>query len=452
MKKSKRRLTNGLAGLGAAALLTGCMGSDIAEVTRGALASIGGKPEVSVAPDAPQAALAGGAGGTGENATSQVIDGLLQRRSVLGSGTVYAQVAGAVLAANSRAAEAELRAAKLRAQAASKNWLPTIGPNLSLTSLSDVVTGLVVDQVLFSNGRKKAERSFAKADVEVAAVVLAEDTNARVFTALELYITAEESRAKSRASDAVRDRMQHFAHIMKRRVDGGVSDRSDLQITRQKLAELASARSADAQAAQTAISELNAMSLHPLDDLNGLSDVALPGGGAKPLTVLRAEAERERAVAQATIDRAGFLPTISARGNVTTDGSAAGINVGSEQGIGFGTGASLKAIDAAREGANRRVAQADEDSARVLRRLESQLSALQSQEVNAARLLGQANANLDLFDRQYRAGVRPVMDVVSVYETKARLEREQIGYAYSAAIVRLNIARELGVLVDGADI
>ncbi len=433
-------------------MLSGCMGSDLGETTRNAFSAVSPEKQANAETTAPQPALAGGTGGSGDEAQSEIIDGLLGRQSILSSSSSFGKVAGAVLAANSRAAEAELRAAKLRADAASKNWLPTIGPSVSLTSLGEVVAGLVIDQVLFGNGRKKAERAFAKADVEVAAVGLAEDTNDRVLTALGLYIDAEEARAKVRAGEAVRIRMERFAYVMERRVQGGVSDRADLQVTRQKLAEIASNQDADAQTAAMAIAELNAMSLVPLNDVRGLSSVHSPSATAKPLSVLKAEAERERSVAQATIDRSGFLPTVSARGNIAKGGSSASLDVGTENGIGFGTGASLKAIEAAREAASRRVDQADEDSARVLRRLEQQLVALERQQANSGSLLAQADANLDLFDRQYKAGVRPVMDVVRVYETKARVEREQISYAYRAAKVRLEIARELGVLVDGADI
>ncbi len=438
--------------VGVSAILAGCMGTDLAETTRNAFS--GASPDKQATSDAAKAqpALAGGTGGTGENASSLIIDGLLDRQSVLGSGNSYSKVAGAVLAANSRAAEAELRSAKLRAQAASKNWLPTIGPNLSLTSLGEVVAGMLIDQVLFANGRKKAERQFAKADVEVAAVVLAEDTNDRVLTALDLYISAEEARAKARAGDDVLTQMERFAYIMQRRVEGGVSDRADLQVTRQKLAEIESNRASDAQAAATAVAELNAMSLTPLDGVRGLAAIKTPSATAKPLAVLKAEAERERAVAQATIDRSGFLPTVSARGNVAKGGSSASIDVAAENPIGFGTGASLKAIEAAREAASRKVDQADEDSARVLRRLEQQLIALEQKQASSELLVSQANENLALFERQYKAGVRPVMDVVRVYETKVRVEREQIGYAFKAAAVRLKVAAELGVLVDGADI
>ena len=108
------------------------------------------------------------------NSESVIIQGLMQRQSALPDGSAFDQVATAVLAANSRAAEAELRSARLRSEAASKNWLPKIGPQISLTSLGSLVANLVVEQVLFDNGRRKGEREFAVADVEVAAVTLAQ--------------------------------------------------------------------------------------------------------------------------------------------------------------------------------------------------------------------------------------------------------------------------------------
>ena len=74
--------------------------------------------------------------------SSEVIDTLLARSSMLKSGSAYDRVAHAALDASSRAAESELRSAKLRAEAKSKNWLPTIGPNVSLSSLGELVAGI----------------------------------------------------------------------------------------------------------------------------------------------------------------------------------------------------------------------------------------------------------------------------------------------------------------------
>ncbi|WP_306153094.1 TolC family protein [Roseovarius sp. MMSF_3281] len=387
-----------------------------------------------------------------EAAESAIISDLQARRSVLPPGSAYAQVVAPVLEAYSRPAEAELRSARLRAKAASKNWLPRIGPNISLTSLSDIVAQLVVEQVLFDNGRKKAERAFAKADVEAAAVTLAEDTNERVLTALTLYLDAAKARERITLEHATLKDMKHFEWVMNERVKGGVSDMSDLNVLRQKLAEIQSTLSAKQEEEATALAELNAMSARPLNEVSGLGDLAVSGIVAKPLSVLQAEAEKDREIASAKMERAGLLPGVTAGGTLGDGGSGIGVNVKSDQLLGLGTVDSMKALDVAREAANRRVGQAEEDANRRLRRLETRLSALSRQVSEAGALAQQAKANLDLFQRQYDAGQRQVMDVVGVYETFAARQAAQLDLKYDLARTRLELARERGLLADGSSI
>ena len=387
-----------------------------------------------------------------EAANSPIITELQARRSVLPQGSAYDQIARPVLAANSRAAESELKSARLRASAANKNWLPQIGPNISLTSLSDVVAQIIVEQVLFDNGRKKAERAFAKADVEVAAVNLADDTNDRVLTALSLYLDATEARERVELEQRTLKDMQHFEWIMNERVKGGVSDMSDLNIIRSKLSEINATLAAQNEAAATALAELNAMSTEPLNLVSGLSDLSVSTSDAAALDVLLAEAEKERDIAQATMDRAGFLPGVTAGGTLGDGGSGIGVNVTSDQLIGLGTGANLQAIEAEKEAAGRRVAQAQEDTNRALARLDQRASALARQVGEAATLTAQAKANLDLFQQQYDVGQRQVMDVVGVYETFAARQTAEVGLKYELALTRLEIARELGLLADGSQI
>ncbi len=385
------------------------------------------------------------------NAESQIIQGLAARRSVLPKGSAFDQVSAAVLAANSRAAEAELRSARLRSEAASKNWLPTIGPQISLTSLSTVVANMVVDQVLFDNGRRKGERAFAVADVEVAAVALAQDTNDRVHTALGLYTNAVEAREKSALSQVMLQDMSHFAWIMQERVKGGVSDRSDLNVINQKLSEIRASQSADAELAATAMAELNAMSVRPLTDLRGVPAFDVSAAAGQPLSVVKAEAEKTRAIAGAKVDRAGHLPGLSAGGTVGHHNNL-GLHINSEKLIGFGTGASLKAIEATKEAAGRKVSQADEDANRKLRKLEGQIAAKSRQADEAAALTAAAKKNLDLFQDQYDAGQRQVIDVVSVYETYSRQQQSEVTLKYEALRLKLDMAQLLGVLADGNQI
>lgn len=380
----------------------------------------------------------------------EIIGTLEARRSVLPASSSYNQVARAVLATNARAAEAELRAARLRSEAASKNWLPSIGPNISLSSLGDFVASLVVEQVLFDNGRKKAERAYAAADVEVAAVALSQDTNARVYEALDLYLTAEEGRADAKlAAFALKD-MTHFEWVMNERVKGGVSNMSDLNIIRQKLSELRARETAATEKTNAALAELKAMSGTPLSGISGLAPVPMPGAGA--LSVLKAEAEAARSIAEAEAARAGALPGLKASATVTENGTTGGLRLGGDTLLGFGTPAQLKAIAAAKEGAGRKVAQAEEEARRARAGSEAQIAALDRQATEAAGMTAAAKKNLDLFQAQYDGGQRQVMDVVGVYESFVAQQRKEVTLKYDAARLRLKLARDAGQLVDGPSV
>ena len=387
---------------------------------------------------------------TGER--SGVISQLSDRRSLLPAGGTYDQIAKAVLSSNLAPAEAELRAAKLRAEAQSKNWLPTIGPSLSLTSLGDFVASLVIEQVLFDNGRKKAEREFSVADVEVAAVLLSQDTNERVYDALDLYLSAEEGRdIATQANIALKD-MEKFRWIMEQRVAGGVSDLSDLSILNHKISEIKSDRRLGEEKAATAMAELEAMGAENSKALSGLSAVSVDPEITRDLSVLKAHAEKDRDIARAKIERASNLPGLKA--TATGIGGSSDIDAALQTtGIfDLGMGARLKAVDATKEAASRKVDLAHESADRRLSTLGKTYVAAKRATGEAENLTRQAKQNLDVFQSQYEAGQRQIMDVVGVYETYARQKRSQIGHKYDAARAQLKMARDMGLLADGAEI
>jgi adhesin transport system outer membrane protein len=382
---------------------------------------------------------------------SPIIAELAARQSVLTPGSPYAEVAAGVLAADARVAEAELHVAQLRAEAASKNWWPTISPRITLTSLGDVVADLVINQVLFENGRKAAERDLAKADVEMAAVALSESSNKRVYDGLVLYLQAEEGRAAADLYGQALKDMGHFEWVMNERVQGGVSDFSDLNVLKQKLADLRARDAAAREKTTRAMAELNAMSAVSLTGQRGLR-----GMGSTPsdqsLNVLRAKVERDRQLAQAKIARAGHLPGLSAGGSVRNGGEGLALSVNTEQMLGIGTGASLQAIEATKITADRKVTEVEDISRRAIEADQRSIAALKRQAAEAEGLTAQAKTNLDLFQRQYDAGTRQVMDVVSVYESFLRALEKQLDLKFQAARAELDAARRLGVLADGGEV
>jgi adhesin transport system outer membrane protein len=378
---------------------------------------------------------------------SAIILSLQSRSSAIRPGTAYATIAAATLASDARVAEAELRAARLRSAATDKNWMPSIGPAISLTSLGDMVANLVVEAVIFDNGKKKAERAMARAEVEVAAVSLVSDGNERVYEALDLYLTALEGGESQRLSREALLDMRRFRWIMNERVKGGVSDMSDLTILAQKIAEIESSMKDAQDKRDTALAELSAMTDRDLSDLTGIGALDMSAGNIETLGVVAAKVQSKRDQAAADMERAGNLPSIVASASGGSNDVVGGIRT--EGLFDFGRKDRNQALDAEEEALARRVKEAEESSQRKIRSYEAKLTAAQRAYQEAVRLSKQAKSNLDLFQSQYEAGQRQVMDVVGVYETFARQQHTMNTQRFLAAKYEVLIAREYGVLVAG---
>jgi len=380
---------------------------------------------------------------------SQVIATLLDRRSLLEEGSTYDTVSMAALDASSRSSEAELTSAKLRAEASLKNWLPTLGPSVSLTDLGDLVAGILIEQVLFDNGRRKAEREFAAADVEVAAVNLSIDMNNRVETAVALYVSALRGDEKAALGSRALTQMQEFNRVVSGRVEGGVSDRADLRVVQSKIDGMRSARATAHEAAATSRAELKAMTGQEFATAPTRLSLGTPLDSTSFLTVLKASAEATRTVAQTKVERAGLLPQISASGSATNEGSGAGLTLDLATPLGLGTPALLKAIESARETAERQIAEAEEDARRNYSRQTQRLASFRRQEGEAAALARTSRETYRLFQAQFDAGQRSVLDVVSIYEEWVLREQAHIDAKYEVVLIQLELARDLGILADG---
>jgi adhesin transport system outer membrane protein len=318
-----------------------------------------------------------------------------------------------------------------------------------LTDLGDLVAGILIEQVLFDNGRRKAERAFAAADVEVAAVNLSIDMNSRVESALGLYVSGLRGQEKAAVGSRALSRMYEFERIVQGRVDGGVSDRSDLNVVRSKINGMRSAVATANEATAAAHAELKALTGQTFEQKPARLQLTTPPDGSGYLTVLKAEAEATRSVEQAKMERAGLLPQVSAAGNVTSDGSGAGLTLDLAQPFGLGTPAALKAIEATKEVAKRQVAEVEEDARRDYSRQMQRLASYQRQEAEAAALAQTSRETYRLFQAQFKAGQRSVMDVVSIYEEVVRREQAHIDAKYEVVLIQLALARDMGLLADG---
>jgi adhesin transport system outer membrane protein len=381
---------------------------------------------------------------------SAVIDDLAARQSILPAGGPFATIADAVVAEASGATEAELRMRRLQAEARAKNWLPRIGPTVTLGSLGQVAAQIVLDQALFDHGRRKAERAHAAADVEVAAVALVQDMNDRAHDGIAAWLSAEQARAQAAVAERAAARLAEYEGIVALRVQGGLSDRSEHQIITQTRTEMQATLQSDRQAIANALAELATLTGGRTPAITGTDALPDDRGAPVPLTVLAQRAQGARTLAEADMARSGLLPGLGAQAVLERGGEVTpSLTLGGAT-FGAGMGAERRAIDATPDLVERRNAEAADDAERSITRMTNEIGALRTRQQQGAAVLAQTQANLDLFAEQYRLGGRSLVDLVGQFAAAARLERDQVSLGYEIARMQLAIARDRGILIDGS--
>lgn len=423
--------------LGALMLLSGCMGgSDASSQPKSPVDSI--ETVVAAKQSLPSQ----------NTSNSAIIADLLARKSALPANGPYAKIADAVVAAGSGAAAAELRVAQLKADARSKNWLPSLGPSVNLTSLGGLATSLLLDQPIFDNGGRKAQREFASADVEVAAATLSIAQNQRVYEGLTNYVNAERARAQAAVSENAAAKLAGFSDIMRKRVAGGISDLSEQRVIDQAMAEMQATVAGDRQSESAAMAQLAALTGQSMTSVHGLDTVAKTND--EPLSVAKSRGEGARAIAQSNMQIAGMKLGISASTGIGDNAEAPGLRLTGTGMLNPGAKSDMAALRQTADVVDRQNAEAADTANRRIVALEQQKATLLSRQAQGTEVLRQTAGNLELFTTQYKVGRRTLLELVAQYGSYARLERDQTSLRFDIALIDLEIARDRGVLVDGA--
>src|SRR5690606_11765425 len=135
-----------------------------------------------------------------------------------------------------------------------------------------------------------------------------------------------------------------------------------------------------------------------------------------------------RAMAEARVLRAGYLPGLSLGGDL--GGAGLGLTLGAPNGMGLGQGAAMEAAMAQAAAVEARIGREEEAVAREIAALRGRLDSLVRQAGEARRIAGQAAGNHALFAEQQAAGQRSVSEVMGVLDIRLRAERDAVGLEY----------------------
>ncbi|MFO8125075.1 TolC family protein [Yoonia sp.] len=358
-----------------------------------------------------------------------------------------------------RVASADLWAAELRVMAATKNWLPGITPSLSLDGLGAMVAQIAVEQVLFDNGRRKALREVAWAELEVAAVDVSIDANNRVHDALSLLVEAAYHAKEAAVAENAVLRMSALAEVVALRSDSGYGDPGDGSSIMLRLAEMRDRQASSSRRQARALNELERLAGRHPEALSGADEtieLGLVTEGLASLSVLRAAAERDRKDAEARASRAAMLPRIGLSGTMQrSDGetrSEVALLAGAEGVIGLGTRSAIAAQNARIAVAEQTLLQAKEDASRSMRRASADLLEMEASFDRMDSLIAMAHGTSSLYLAQFREGRRSIVEVVASFDTLWSLQSRKSQLWAEAERARLALGRDLGVLIDGREL
>ncbi|MCL4066177.1 TolC family protein [Pseudomonas sp. GX19020] len=380
---------------------------------------------------------------------SEKIDQLKLRQSILPANSSFGRVGAAVLKSSQASAESQLRVKRLTARARSKNWLPKLGPDVSLSSLSSIAASLVLDTAIFDRGRRQAERDFAAADVEMAAIGLVQDLNKKVYDGLKLYIEAQRAADLAQITDGALTQMTEFERITKIRVSGGLSDGSEYRLVSQRRAEIEATLMSYRQGEKSAWAELAVIAGQSMEAERGLTSLPPDNGTPEPLTVVYAKGEAARTLAEVAVAKSGLLAGIGAGASVGKDGGIDGGLSLSGDILGFGRADNLASLDEAVEVTRRKVDEADREANRKIVSLTQEINMLALREQADGQVIAQMEGNMGLYTEQYKAGRRSLIELTGQFETLTSMKRDHASLKYQIALARLDIALMRGVLVDG---
>ena len=380
-----------------------------------------------------------------------MISGLRQRTSQLPAGSAEAVIARAALESDTGTAAADLRLAKIKADVESSNWLPTLGPNLSLSSLESLASSLLLDVVIFDNGQKRAEREYAVTDVEVAAVNLAIDANDRVLDALDAYLLLLEAQSREEISTRALTVLEGYARKSAQRVSQGYSAPVEQSEIEQYLSEFRLVRDAARQSAMNARSSLTLLGVSNIPGSHHRMTSFPATPSSPPLSVTLAQAKANRSIAEAKIDRSKNFPLLGGTTEISSSGSST-VFVMSGSGMGASTLSAGNSFEASKQASNQSVIHARSEAEIEIDSLNSELSSLSTQLNGYSARLSSSMRNYELYKDQFTAGAADLTDVVDAYATAVSLELGIDEVKHDILGVKYDLLHAYGVLFDGSSI
>jgi len=365
---------------------------------------------------------------------------------------IYDTIARSLSEQSPLASKASLEGQKLLGEGYNQNRLPQVSPTSSVDDDGDLIGRLIVEQVIFDNGRFKAGKKLLTADESRAFSDYLIEANEDIATGIDVYLRAVRLQRLLSASEKLALKYDDLHKIAIDRVSGGVGKRSESSLFEirklQTHAQSASVR-AELQSAKTQLQTLtgkDSFSFVPQRFNFGPSREALAQDIFETApAILRVKADVESRLAELEQAKANRLPALSFRGSLGA-GTGLGLGADDQQPLYWGKNLNTEAILKNIEAEELRVKRAKRDAKVEMAALDQQINALDGQLPNQQTLIDLAEKRADNFKTDFRAGAATMVEAISLLETLKTLQTQYIDMEHERLSAELQFARILGVL------
>ena len=376
--------------------------------------------------------------------------------SFLAVNNTYGDIASRVLSRRPLGSIMTLQAARLNGDAHDRERLPKLTPSASVQEDGDGVVRLQLDQTLYTSGSFQAERRALNAATASATVEHLIAASTRVADTILLYLEATQHAQTADVHESFETRYAQFVSQARRRLDGGIGDRTEMATFELKWLEsrLQKERSlADARVARAQVRELTGgLSLPEVPP-----DITLVAPRSEALDILQLYAVRAETRAQRDRVRSRQYPTITleayAEKNLAdgrlNDGVSLGVGV--PVALGFRNALDVKAANAELGAVELEIESTRRDLESTLAQINARIARDTSQRELLKELLAASAARVSGFDREFSSGTVSFAEAVSVLETYKRAQLDLLANDYGVRRDQVELARLSGQLAaDGS--
>jgi|GEM_PF-3579949 len=384
-------------------------------------------------------------------------------QSFYNNNKAYEAIARAIITQTPSASAASLEGQKLLGRAYNQNRLPQVSPTASVEDDGDVIGRLIIEQVIFDNGRFKAGKKLFTADEARVFGDYLIETNEDIAQGINVYLRAVRLQSLLSASEKLAVKYDDLHKIALDRVSGGVGKRSESSLF--EIRKLQTHAQSDTIRAELKTTRAELQALTGNDNF-----VLTPrrfnfGGSREALaqeifettpTILRTQADVDARIAELEQAKADRLPSLSFRGSL---GAGTGLGLGADdqvndarlglsvsQPLYWGKNLNTEAILKNIEAEELRVKRVKRDAKVEMASHDQQIKALETQLPNQQTLVNLAEKRAENFKTDFRAGAATMVEAISLLETLKTLQTQYIDMEHDRLNNELQFARILGIL------